>query len=176
MFLRTLGTSACLLVAVGLSAGPAAAQVVAFGASNVSGYGVDPSETFVSVLQSLLDAKGYRVSVVNAGVYGDTTAQMLDRLDSDVPSSTTVVILDESGGLFNDRFHHISQAQGAADMTTITARLKSRGIVVIPMSGAALPSADHQADGVHLNAAGHRLIAQQLLPEVISALGPPQTK
>jgi len=168
------GAIAALALIVGMwISAPAAAQVVAFGASNVSGFGVDPSQNFVSVLQAMLDAKGYRVRVVNAGIYGDTTPQMLARLDADTPAGTRIVILDQTGGPFNDAFHRISPDRAQADMAEITARLKARGIVVIPMSGATLPREDHQADGAHLNVAGHRLIATQLLPQVVAALGPP---
>jgi acyl-CoA thioesterase-1 len=168
------GVIAGLAAVIGVwASAPAPAQVIAFGASNVSGYGVDPSQNFVSVLQAMLQDKGYRVRVVNAGIYGNTTPQMLARLDADTPAGTTVVILDQTGGPFNDAFHRISSAKAQADMAEITARLKARGVVVIPMSGASLPREDHQADGAHLNVAGHRLIAAQLLPQVMAALGPP---
>jgi acyl-CoA thioesterase-1 len=36
----------------------------------------------------MLRAKGINVEVVNAGINGDTTEGMLDRLDSAVPSGT----------------------------------------------------------------------------------------
>lgn len=60
------------------------AQIVAFGASNVSGFKVEPSETWPSRLETLLQAKGYNVRVINAGLYGDTTTHMLQQVDSSI--------------------------------------------------------------------------------------------
>ncbi|MDH8442206.1 arylesterase, partial [Klebsiella pneumoniae] len=49
------------------------AQIVALGASNTAGYGVGASAAFPAVLQELLRAKGWPMTVSNAGVSGDTT-------------------------------------------------------------------------------------------------------
>jgi acyl-CoA thioesterase I len=172
MRLAWIAAAALSLAAAAAHAQTAIPPIVAFGSSNVSGFGVAPDQTFVADLQAMLSAKGYPVSVVNQGVYGDTTAQMLAREDAAVPPGTRIVILDEAGGLFNDWVKRIPQPQGQADMATITSKLTSRGITVIPMNGAKLSPEDHQADGRHLNAAGHRAIATQLLPQVQAALGP----
>src|SRR5579872_1564643 len=82
--------------------GLAHAQIVAFGASNVSGWNVAASEAFSAQLQAMLREKGYTVKIINAGIYGNTTTQMLNRMDSDIPDGTTIVILDTRGGLYND--------------------------------------------------------------------------
>jgi acyl-CoA thioesterase I len=153
---------------------PTQAQVVAFGASNVSGWNVAPTAAFPAQLQNMLQQNGYGVRVLNAGVYGSTTADMLARLDRDIPAGTKIVVLDSSGGIFNDVYKGISRQQGEADMATIEARLKARGITVIPASGAEFGPQYHQSDGAHLTPEGHRLLASQLLPQVERALGPPQ--
>src|ERR1700681_3438639 len=80
--------------------GIASAQIVALGASNTEGYGVNPSEAWPAQLESMLRAKGSGAHITNAGVYGDTTGQVLARLSSAVPDGTKVVILDI--GPFND--------------------------------------------------------------------------
>lgn len=54
------------------SLAPANAQIVALGASNVAGKGVDSSEAYPAQLERLLAARGYHVHVANAGVSGDT--------------------------------------------------------------------------------------------------------
>jgi hypothetical protein len=94
-------------------------------------------------------------------------------MEADIPEGTTIVILDTTGGLYNDSFKGISREQGDADMAAITDRLKARGIKVFPFSAADLPAEYHQQDHVHLNPEGHKLLASQLLPQITEALGPP---
>lgn len=153
--------------------GPAYAQIVAFGASNVSGWNVAVTEAFAAQLQAMLRAKGYSVRVLNKGIYGNTTTDMRNRMESDIPPETKIVILDTSGGIYNDARKGISHEQGDADMAAIVESLKARGIKVVPVSGADLPAQYHQQDGVHLTPEGHKLVASQLLPQITDALGPP---
>jgi acyl-CoA thioesterase-1 len=152
---------------------PAHAQIVAFGASNISGWNVAASQAIPAQLRAMLRAKGYSVRVINAGIYGNTTTEMRNRMDSDIPEGTTIVILDTSGGIYNDSLKGISREQGDADMTAISARLKERGIKVFPVSAAELPAQYHQPDGLHLTTEGYTLIASRLLPQIIEELGPP---
>jgi acyl-CoA thioesterase-1 len=147
------------------------AQIVAFGASNVAGKGVWPSQAWPAQLEAMLKAKGYNVQVKNAGKSGDTTSGMLHRLDFAIPSGTKIVILDMGGGYFNNlKTTAASQARGHADMEEIETKLKSRGIVVIPELAARMPVSLKQQDKIHLTPEGHRIFAEHLLPRVISAL------
>jgi acyl-CoA thioesterase-1 len=146
------------------------AQIVAFGASNVSGFKVEPSRTWPALLENSLQAKGYNVRVLNAGLYGDTTTHMIQRLDTSIPNGTKVVVLDMGGGFFNDRIQNISHEQGEKDMNTIAARLRARGIKIVPEFSFKLPEKYKQADKVHLNVAGHQELARMLLPQVVAAL------
>ena len=66
------------------------AQIVAFGASNVAGAGVEASQAWPAQLEALLQAKGYHVHVLNAGITGDTTGNMLKRVDSSIPNGTKI--------------------------------------------------------------------------------------
>jgi acyl-CoA thioesterase I len=61
---------------------PAAAEklVVAYGDSLTAGYGLKPAESFPAQLQTALRAKGYAVTVHNAGVSGDTSTAGRARL------------------------------------------------------------------------------------------------
>jgi len=161
---------ACVLV---LAWSGAHAQIVAFGTSNVSGWNVAATAAFPAQLQDLLRAAGNSVSVVNAGVGGNTTADLLKRVDTDIPQGTKIVILDTIGGIFNDAKKGISRQQGDANMAAIEARLKGRGITINPVDVADLGSwSYYQSDQVHLTPEGHRLIASRLLPQVQAALGP----
>jgi acyl-CoA thioesterase I len=147
------------------------AQIVAFGASNVAGKGVWPAEAWPAQLEQMLKAKGYNVHVKNAGKSGDTTSGMLHRLNFAIPSGTKIVILDMSGGYHNNLdATAASRQKGPADMAEIEARLKGRGITVIPETAGGLSVAYRQADKIHLTAEGHKLLAERLLPRVISAL------
>jgi acyl-CoA thioesterase-1 len=60
--------------------GGGSAQVVALGASATAGYGLPPSESFPAQLQTMLQARGSATRVINAGVSGETTAQILARV------------------------------------------------------------------------------------------------
>ena len=146
--------------------------IVAFGASNVAGKGVSPSQAWPAQLEAMLKAKGYNVQVKNAGKSGDTTSGMLHRLNFAVPSGTKIVILDMGGGYFNNqKLNAASQAKGKSDMDAIQTQLKSRGITVIPELTSGVPLAYKQTDKIHLTPEGHKLVATHLLPKVISALG-----
>jgi acyl-CoA thioesterase-1 len=151
-------------------ASAARAQIVALGASNVAGRGVASSESFPSQLERMLTGKGYDVRVVNAGISGDTNAGMLARLDQAVPSGTRIVLLGTIGGTFNAR--RLGQGDQKAEFASIVARLRSRGIKIIPVTGHGIGRKYLQADGIHLTAEGHAILAAQLLPSVIQALRP----
>ncbi len=153
--------------------GYAQAQIVAFGASNISGWNVAASEAIPSQLQTMLREKGYSVNVRNAGIYGNTTTQMRERMDRDIPDGTTIVVLDTSGGQYNDNRLGISREQGEADLAAIKGRLAERHITVIPISGTEVPPQYHQQDGIHLTPEGHRIAAANVLPELMRTLGPP---
>ncbi len=68
-------------------------RIVAIGASNTQGWYVGNQGAYPAKLQALLKAKGIDAQVINAGVPFDTTAGMLKRIDSDVPTGTDIVIL-----------------------------------------------------------------------------------
>lgn len=164
-------TLAALVIALLALAGRAHAQIVALGANNFSGGNIAAAAAIPAQLQLMLRAKGYGVMVLNAGIYGDTTAAMRARLDRDIPAGTAIVVLDTSGGLYNDTLKGISRAQGLANLAAIKARLAARNIKVITFSAAFIPPQYHQPDGVHLTPEGHRLAASNLMTPVTQALG-----
>src|ERR1700694_5955880 len=146
----------------------ASAQIVALGASNVEGYGVNPSEAWPAQLESMLRAKGSSAHITNAGVFGDTTGQVLTRLSSAVPAGTKVVILGI--GAFNDVRTGGSADVAQANIVPVKRQLPGRGIRVVDAFGT-MSSVMHQpgmlqADHVHLTAEGHRRVAMQLAGSV----------
>jgi acyl-CoA thioesterase I len=107
-----------------LGSGAATAQVVALGADNT--YGGGPAGAYPAKLQALLKAKGYDLTVTNAGIKGNTTSAMLARADSAVPPDTKIVILGVCEGLDNNVKQGISEAQGRADVDAIESGLKGK--------------------------------------------------
>jgi len=149
-------------------AGMAQAQIVALGASNVAGRGVNSSEAFPAQLEKMLFSKGYNVHVANAGISGDTNSGMLGRLNQAVPDGTRIVLLGTIGGTFNAR--RLGQGDQKAEFASIVARLRGRSIKIIPVTGNGIGRRYLQADGIHLTAEGHAMLAAQLLPFVVRAL------
>src|SRR6478735_9570997 len=58
-----------------------AKTIVFYGNSLTAGYGVDPSESFPSVVQDKIDSLQLPYKVINAGVSGETTAGGKSRID-----------------------------------------------------------------------------------------------
>ena len=143
------------------------ARVVAIGASNTSGFGVGEAAAYPARLEEILRACGYAVRVVNAGVSFETTHGMLARIDRDVPDGTRVVVIQPGG---NDRRFFVSGKQRAANIERMKARLGERGIAAI-VYDPVFPSEAYQWDRIHLTAARHRLIAEELAPAVAARLG-----
>lgn len=69
-------------------------RLVAYGDSLTAGFGLAASAAFPAQLQVALQAKGYKVDVVNAGVSGDTSAGGLQRLDWTMQPDVDGVILE----------------------------------------------------------------------------------
>jgi len=80
-----------------------------------------------AVLEKLLKDKGRNVTITNAGVSGDTTADGLARLDWSIPEGVSGVILALGA---NDMLRGLDPAISRANLTAILDRLKARGIPV----------------------------------------------
>jgi len=110
--------------------------LVAFGDSLTAGYGVKASESFPAQLQMALQAKGYKVTVVNAGVSGDTTADGLRRFDWAMQPKPDGVILELGA---NDALRGIDPKEPSANLDKILASLKSLDVPVL-LTGMKAPS------------------------------------
>jgi acyl-CoA thioesterase I len=113
----------------------------------------------------MLRTAGHDVRVVNAGIYGNKTGQMLARLDADVPEGARLVILQPSG---NDR--KSAADERANNIAEIKRRLRARGIKMLLLERDLYRDLPRQADGMHLTADGYRALATALLPTVTAAL------
>lgn len=101
--------------------------IVGFGDSLMAGYQLPSSEAFPSKLQAALRSKGHEVSVINAGVSGDTTSGGLSRLDWSVPDTANLVVLELGA---NDALRGISPNLTQANLESMITRLKQRGIAI----------------------------------------------
>ncbi|MCL1628107.1 arylesterase [Roseibaca sp. V10] len=107
-----------------LSVAPATAdtvRLVALGDSLTQGYGLADGEGFVPVLQDWLTQQGADVTVINAGVSGDTTAGGLARMDWTLAEPADAMIVALGG---NDLLRGLSPKTSRENLDGILARLK----------------------------------------------------
>jgi len=151
-------------------------RIVAIGASNTEGHAVGASNAWPALLEGMLKAKGYDVTVVNAGVSSETSAETLRRVDSVVTPGTKIVIFDVGGGNDADSGESGGTAANAAQ---IAARIRSHGAIAISAAKASVvgteksnPSAWIKGDPHHhITAQSHARVAAALVPKVIAVLG-----
>lgn len=103
-------------------------RIVAFGDSLTAGYGLPASAAFPAQLQRVLEARGRKIVIENAGVSGDTAQAGLDRLDWSVGDGVDGVILELGA---NDALRGVDPAQTLAALDAIIVRLKARRIPVM---------------------------------------------
>ncbi|MBN9487884.1 MAG: hypothetical protein J0H44_11695 [Alphaproteobacteria bacterium] len=122
-----LGVALVLALVGALASAPAEAQslkVVALGTSFTAGSFVTNDKIWPTKLQQLLAARGEAAQVVNAGVAGETTRNLLARMDYSVPEGTTVAILEYS--VTNDDRGGISFKETVANVEKMARRLLAR--------------------------------------------------
>src|SRR5215475_10490691 len=122
---------AILLCAAALPKSEAKEQetvIVALGDSLTAGLGLLQSESFPAKLEATLKAQGRNVTVVNAGVSGDTVSAALDRLDWALPPNTSAVIVELGG---NDALQGLPPAEIEASLAKIIERVKAKGLPVL---------------------------------------------
>jgi acyl-CoA thioesterase-1 len=100
-------------------------KLLALGDSLTAGYGLPSGESFTARLENKLKDEGLDVTVVNAGVSGDTSAGGLARLDwllADKPD----VALVELGA--NDGLRGLDPQVTYANLDTVLTRLAQHGV------------------------------------------------
>jgi acyl-CoA thioesterase I len=126
--LLKLGLCLALGLATPAAAADDACRIAVLGDSLTSAYGLDVAQGFPAELERQLDAAGYRCTVLDAGVPGDTSAGGLARLDwmlGDRPSHVIV----ELGG--NDALRGLPPEELERNLDAILARLQAQGIHVL---------------------------------------------
>ncbi|MBH0237824.1 arylesterase [Methylobrevis albus] len=103
-------------------------RIVAFGDSLTAGYGLSGAEAFPARLEAALQAKGHDVTVVNAGVSGDTSSAGLARLDWSIGADADAVIVELGA---NDALRGVDPDVPRRAIDQILGRLKERGLEVL---------------------------------------------
>ena len=107
---------------------PRAPIIVTLGDSLTSGLGLPLSEAFPAQLQAALKARGRDVTVIDAGVSGDTAAAAALRLDWALPDDADAVIVELGG---NDALQGIPPEGTKAALEKIIVSMRARGLPVL---------------------------------------------
>ena len=167
------------------------------GTSLTAGLGLDPDSAYPMQIQRKIDSAGMRFEVVNAGVSGETSSGLLDRLDWLSRANFDVLVL-ETGA--NDGLRGIPTATLKQNIETAIDRIKAsrpdarialvqmevlpnlgpkyasdfhavytkvakeKGVTLLPflLANVAGHRELNQADGVHPNYVGERIVTDNV--------------
>lgn len=119
----------CVLISAGVaSAADKPVRVVVLGDSLTAGFGLPVEDAFPAKLSRALSAKGFAVSIANAGVSGDTASGGLSRLEWSIPDGTDAVVLELGA---NDALRGVDPKVTKAALDAILRKLADRRIVVL---------------------------------------------
>jgi acyl-CoA thioesterase-1 len=103
-------------------------EIAFLGDSITAGYGLNPGEAFPELITKMLAEKGTTITLINAGVSGDTTSGGLARLNWSIPDTVDGVVVELGA---NDAFRGIPVEQIKQNLESIITGLKDRGIDVL---------------------------------------------
>lgn len=103
-------------------------KIIAFGDSLTAGFGLAADAAFPAVLEKALRAEGYPVTIVNAGVSGDTASGGQARLAWALTDGADGVILELGA---NDMLRGVDPEVTRAALEAILGELKARNIKVL---------------------------------------------
>lgn len=105
-----------------------AIRILALGDSLTAGFGLTPDEAFPARLEKALRAEGREVSLINAGVSGDTTSGGKARLDWALAAKPQLAILELGA---NDGLRGIDPRLTYTNLDAILKRFKAAGVPVL---------------------------------------------
>lgn len=97
-------------------------KIIFAGTSLTAGLGLDPDSAYTSLIQAKLDSAGLDIEAVNAGVSGETTAGLLQRLDWLLRGHFDVFVI-ESGA--NDGLRGVAAEAIEANLRQIIRRVRA---------------------------------------------------
>lgn len=125
-----LGVLSALVLAlwtVTAQAQSAPVKLAVLGDSIAAGYGLAPDQAFPVRLQAALVAQGRKVTVLNHGVSGDTTAGGLERIDWMMADKPDIVLVALGG---NDMLRGTDPGTTERNLDAIVAKLEAAGVEV----------------------------------------------
>jgi acyl-CoA thioesterase-1 len=139
--LRSIVTKLVVVLIVAAAWQPAHASepvrtLLVLGDSLSAGFGVEPGEAWVTLLQNRLNAKGYGYRVVNASISGDTTTGGLNRLPRALQIHRPSIVLIELGG--NDGLRATPIALIRDNMARLITMAQAAGAKVV-LAGLQMP-------------------------------------
>jgi len=117
-----------LLLASALPASAGPKVIAALGDSLTQGFGLQKTDGFVPRLQAWLQGQGADISVLNAGVSGDTTAGGLARLDWTLSPEVEALIVILGG---NDFLRGVDPVSSRENLAGILKGANARGLPVL---------------------------------------------
>jgi acyl-CoA thioesterase-1 len=103
-------------------------RIVVLGDSLTAGLGLPRSQAYPALLQRRIDAAGYGLEVINAGVSGDTSAGGLRRLDWALDGDARILVVALGA---NDGLRGVPVGAMVKNLEAIITRAQSRGIAVL---------------------------------------------
>ncbi|TCO71991.1 acyl-CoA thioesterase-1 [Rhodovulum euryhalinum] len=128
---RTRALKLAVAMVLAVAPGGALAEevtIAALGDSLTQGYGLPQGEGFVPQLEAWLRAQGAEVTVLNAGVSGDTTAGGLSRVAWTLTPEVDAMIVALGG---NDLLRGIDPAASRANLAGILKAAQEAGVEVM---------------------------------------------
>ena len=132
-----------LALVAALPAAAAPLHLIALGDSLTQGFGLLPEDGLVPQLQDWLQAHGHDVTVLNAGVSGDTSAGGRSRIDWTLAGGGDAIIVELGG---NDLLRGIDPAATRDNLDAILKAASAKGlpILLIGLSAPGNFGADYQ--------------------------------
>lgn len=103
-------------------------KLMVFGDSLVAGYRLPPEDSFPAQLERKLKTEGHDISVINAGVSGDTTSAGLTRLEWNLKQNPDYVIIVLGA---NDMMRQVDRKVTRGNFEKMLQILKDRKIPVL---------------------------------------------
>jgi acyl-CoA thioesterase-1 len=118
-------------------------RMVALGDSLTAGLGLPPGQAFPDVLERALRAKGFDVTVSNAGVSGETAGDGLGRYDWAVPAGTDALVVELGA---NDMLRGLDPGAAKTALASILSKAKAAHVATLFAGMRAAPNlgADYQ--------------------------------
>jgi len=117
-----------MLVVTSGMARAAPLRIAALGDSLTQGYGLPEGDGLVPRLEAWLTARGHDVTIINAGVSGDTTAGGLARIGWTLTPKVGALIVNLGG---NDILRGLNPGEARRNLEGILQAAKARGIPVL---------------------------------------------